>query len=73
MTCESGYAYLHANYMTRRGEKSGKRPPCARQREGEGRKDIADTRGETRGTSDRANGQTNEKESKGAVVDEMGN
>ncbi|KAJ4925716.1 hypothetical protein JOQ06_018436, partial [Pogonophryne albipinna] len=60
LTCESGNAYLHANYVTRRGGNEGKAPPMRQTEPGRRRKDIADTREKRRGTSDCANGQTNE-------------
>lgn len=65
LTCESGDAYLHANYVARwGGGESGKRPPSARQREGERGKTQQTREKQGERTTQRTDKQT--KESKGA-------
>lgn len=59
LTCESGNAYLHANYVARWGGREWKAPPKRQTERGRARKDTADAR-ETRGTDDPTNGQTND-------------
>ena len=70
-TCESGDAYLHANYATRRGERLVGAPHSPdRERAREERRSRRER--ETRGMSERANGQTKRRNQRGPV-DETGN